>query len=316
MNFELFNDLLNEIELISKNSKTQIDDIIISTNDFELRKTFSNKGCSLHELRSLSKYVLALCFGQLIYSNVGNKCINYDTLVWPVLLSKVKSYNKDLISHINQINVRNLLRQSAGYNNPKLLMSGSFDVSPHDYLEWLALQPIDFHSGNNFVYSNAAYFLLSAFYHAIYGESLYNYAKENLFMPLGIVDSEWLHFGDYCAGATGLSLYAPDFHKISKLMISKGVHEGTEIVSHKYVSEMLTPQIKVPGGYSSNVFMPKAYGYSFWIADDCIKYISGANGQYLIVDTTNNICITILSCDANISSVLQVIANFLKNKLK
>ncbi len=191
MNSNNLNILVDRLNSAIRTHKIILDDIIISSSNVFFRHTFTDEGNKLHELRSLSKYIVSLCFGHLLYNNDINKLFDITTPVWPVLLPKVPKYNKGLLPFINAINVEKLLIQSAGYNNPNLLMSGYMSVNSEHYLDLLANHPIDFFPGAKFVYSNASYFLLSAFYQELYGESIYEYAKKYIFSPLNILESEW-----------------------------------------------------------------------------------------------------------------------------
>lgn len=305
--------LFKNIELISKEKNIIIDDIIISSPSFLKHHIFTEDSKGLHELRSLSKYIVSLCYGKLLYSNPPVKEFNIDTPVWPQILRKINKYNTSIKTHSENITVKNLLIQSAGYDNQNLLMSNYETVDPRYFLQRIANMSIDFVPGTKFVYSNAAYFLLSVFYQTIYGETLFEYAKKHIFSPLDIVEGKWKKFGDFSAGATGLSLRSDDFHKLARLAINDGRSNGVEIIPEKYIKEMLQGQIDVPNSYSSSYFRPVMYGYSFWCTNDSIKYISGANGQYLIIDKKNRICITILAQSCSIKPILEIIDYWIKS---
>lgn len=312
MKKKLFSNLIGDINNVL-GLDIKIDSIIFSSSDCYCQHCYTHSLSRLHELRSLSKYLVALCYGHLLYSNPKKTTIDINTPVWPKLLHKVEKYNNTINKYIDSININNLLIQSAGYNSETLLMSNHMSITTDSYLSWLATQPIEYHPGTKFVYSNAAYFLLSVFFQEFYGESIYEYAKKNIFKPLNIFDSKWLFFGEYCAGATGLSLSAQDFHKIARLAIDDGVYDGKELIAKNFIYEMQKNHIMLPENYRVNELNPSSYGYSFWCSDNNLNFITGANGQYMIVDPTNKNCITILSSSSNMKPILRLIKNFLQD---
>lgn len=312
MNREKIKSLIDELNEIAKRNDIVINDIVVSYKDIYecLSSTVYEK--KLYEMRSLSKFVVALCYGKLLYDEPQNLLFDIDTPVWPKILESDKRFNLNLHSDMSKVTVRHLLTQSAGYDNPNFLMSGHENVSEDKYLELLINKTIDFLPGTKFVYSNAAYYLLSVFYQKLYGENLYIYAKEKIFKPLGILESKWQQFGEYCAGATGLSLYSEDFHKIARLVVDNGECNGKPVVNQNYVQEMMDGKIDIPDNYKSSYFKPVQYGYSFWITDDLIRYVSGANGKYFIVDTITGTCITILGESKSIRPILEHIHYWIK----
>jgi CubicO group peptidase (beta-lactamase class C family) len=60
-----------------------------------------------------------------------------------------------------------------------------------DWTQYALDQPVVFEPGSRFLYYSPNMHLLSAILTRVVGMSAYEYAKENLFGPLGIEDSYW-----------------------------------------------------------------------------------------------------------------------------
>lgn len=102
-------------------------------------------------------------------------------------------------------------------------------------------------------------------------------------------------WGEFCAGSTGLYLKPSDVHKIGLLILNNGVYKGKKVISSSYINEMKRKQITLDVYRTNNPLKPIGYGYGLWYVNPNVHYISGANGQYIIVDERKGIVITIMS---------------------
>jgi hypothetical protein len=112
--------------------------------------------------------------------------------------------------------------------------------------------------------------LLSAILQQATGMTTLEYAKENLFKPLGIQNVYWASDPQgYARGWGDLALHPRDAAKIGLLYLNQGLWEGKQIVAPEWVKEATT-------GYFSGTGREEDYGYGWWVSP------KGAQVQYAL----------------------------------
>ena len=278
-------DLVSKIRLYLESNP--IDSIIVSCeNDCFYLKNFGGDK-KLHETRSLSKIIVSLAIGKWLDENVD---ISLNTNIWPLLVQRQDPQK----AHF-ETTIKDLLMQSAGYSSSTLLMGGHMNEKKEEYFRLLMTLEQDYKPGTRLAYSNASYYLLSVLFQKVSSINIYEYIRQTIFEDLEIYDSEWENWGEFCAGSTGLYLKPSDVHKVGLLILNNGVYKDRRVISSSYVNEMKRKQITLDGYKTKNPLMPTGYGYGLWYVSPNMYYISGANGQYIIVDERKRIVITIMS---------------------
>ena len=128
--------------------------------------------------------------------------------------------------------------------------------------------------GTLFCYDSPGMHLLSAILQEATGMTALDFARANLFEPLGIEEVYWstdpqgynYGWGDAC-------LHPHDAAKIGYLWLNDGVWEGKQIVSVAWVQNSVTAQSRSGGD---------DYGYGWWVSED-EYYASGRGGQKIVV---------------------------------
>jgi CubicO group peptidase (beta-lactamase class C family) len=133
--------------------------------------------------------------------------------------------------------------------------------------------------GAHFEYCSPGMHLLSAILQQATGMKASEFARVNLFEPLGITDviCETDPQG-YSDGWARLYLHPRDMAKIGYLMLHQGRWEGKQIVSSKWVEEATRLQKKTGRGDN--------YGYGWWVPPPTqfIEFAAeGRGGQYIRV---------------------------------
>jgi CubicO group peptidase (beta-lactamase class C family) len=110
------------------------------------------------------------------------------------------------------------------------------------------------------------------------GMSVYDYAQEYLFGPIGINNFYWSQIGGGSAGGWfhtdgGLYLNAHDFARFGYLMLNNGTWDGEQIVSADWVREATIPRISTGWGGS---YTKMGYQWWYWPSQD----IYSAHGHY------------------------------------
>ena len=115
--------------------------------------------------------------------------------------------------------------------------------------------------GERFSYCSPGMHLLSAILTQATGQSALEFARANLFEPLGIPDAYWpADATGISHGWGGLGLHPHDAAKLGQLFLQHGRWEGAQIVSSAWVTAATSAQAATGG------FKAEDYGYGWWIA--------------------------------------------------
>ena len=216
---------------------------------------------------------------------------------------------------IYDVTIRHLLTMRAPYKgkgDPWTKVCSSPD--------WTAAS-LDFLGGRGgitgeFSYRTVCLHILSGILCRATGMNTVDFANRYLFVPLGIAEHEnafaesaeehkhftidkaprqnvW--FADPQGIATpgyGLCMSASDMVKIGQLCLQNGMWNGKQIVSAKWIAEMLTPRA-VNGG----AFRGMHYGYLWWIVhpERNIYAAIGDSGNVIYVDPGRNMVVAVSS---------------------
>lgn len=143
------------------------------------------------------------------------------------------------------------------------------------------------------------------------GQSVFDFAKENLFAPLGITIEKTITFHNkeeqmafykatdiscWVAGPTGVNTagwgltFSPmDMAKIGQLFLNRGIWNGKRIVSEQWVAESTSEQ-------SRWMQRDLPYGYLWWIVEQDKSYAAmGDGGNIIYVSPDKNMVVAIAS---------------------
>jgi CubicO group peptidase (beta-lactamase class C family) len=106
----------------------------------------------------------------------------------------IRKYVPELPQYQSPITVRNLIHQTSGIREYSHLMSASGirfqDAKDEEVFNMLTRQKeLNFKPGEEYLYSNSNYFLLAQIVKSASGKSLREFAEENVFRPLDMVNS-------------------------------------------------------------------------------------------------------------------------------
>lgn len=187
------------------------------------------------------------------------------------------------------ITVRHLASMSSGlecYHQPNEPTNMAMQASP-DWVQFALDLPMAYEPGTHFAYCSPGMHLLSAILQQATGMSSLEFARLNLFEPLGIRESAWSADPQGTNNGGGdLYLYPRDMAKLGLLWLHRGVWDGQQIVSREWVRLSSQRQIDTGENYGED------YGYGWWIArpgDNPIFSASGRGGQKVIVFPAMNL---------------------------
>lgn len=204
-----------------------------------------------------------------------------------------------------QITVRHLAGMTSGLECDSL--SDSANVMPMqasaDWVQHALDRKVVREPGSAFAYCSPDTHLLSAILQETTGMSALEFARANLFEPLGIKDVYWASDPQgYTRGWGDLALYPRDAAKIGFLFLHGGRWEGRQIVSAEWVAQATRVQAATEPQRGED------YGYGWWVtrADADIPYFAadGRMGQRVVLVPVLNIMIVSTGAGFEMSDVL------------
>jgi CubicO group peptidase (beta-lactamase class C family) len=141
--------------------------------------------------------------------------------------------------------------------------------------------------GERFEYCNGASFLLSAIIQEATGRTAKDFARDELFNPIGVTDFRWPPNRDGITIGWGELMIAPhDLARFGQLILERGRWGSRQVVSGDWVEQATRPHV--------DGTLQEAYGYQWWIRSDGVVEALGYKGQYVIVDRERDI-VTVFS---------------------
>jgi CubicO group peptidase (beta-lactamase class C family) len=137
-------------------------------------------------------------------------------------------------------------------------LDGAVSVAEYLFNRKLVAPP-----GTRFNYCGAATAVLAELLTRLTGQSLIDFARTQLFAPLGITHWEWRKDGRGRALAhSGLRLRPRDMVKLGRMVLSKGEYEKSAIVPSEWVAAATRPRITTSEDVSEA--LGPEYGYQWW----------------------------------------------------
>jgi CubicO group peptidase (beta-lactamase class C family) len=210
---------------------------------------------------------------------------------------KINSLDDRMVDYFPNRTIRNLdARKKAVRLIDLMTMKGGFDwpersypytdprnpwiqaLRSNDTVQFVLDAPMAVKPGTVWAYNGGFSQLLSAIVTYKTGMSTMEFAKENLFGPLGITKFIWKtdRQGIYDAGG-GLSMTPRDMAKYGHLILNKGIWEGKQIIPADFIAE----SVKTQTLFNAN----SGYGYESWwtIPPYGYYYAAGIRGQRIYV---------------------------------
>jgi CubicO group peptidase (beta-lactamase class C family) len=233
---------------------------------------------SLYHVRSVTKSVVSILFGIAVDRGLIR---NLDLTVKELL----GEFGDSMSAAAGSITIRNLLTMSGGFQWEELRTT--YDLSlwanSNNKVAHVLKLPIADLPGTRFTYNTAACQLLSAIFKDATGMSLYDFAVNNLFQPLGMLgarpwemDAQGLHYGGY-----RLSLTPIDMLNIGQLYLNEGEFGGMRVVSAEWVRSSTRAQISTS---NATPYGP-TYGYLWWVGryqSYDYFFANGYGGQFIV----------------------------------
>jgi len=158
-----------------------------------------------------------------------------------------------------------------------------------DWVQYMLDLPMAADPGTQFEYCNGGSYLLAAIIQETTGLSALDYAKANLFGPLGITDVDWPASPEGVNYGWGEMFMKPhDMAKIGYLYLNDGGWEEKQIIPSTWVQASTSPQINA-GTLSDD------YGYQWWVDSGGYYMALGYDGQFIFVVPEKNMVVVFTS---------------------
>lgn len=151
-----------------------------------------------------------------------------------------------------------------------------------DWVQFVLDLDVRSEPGTTFAYCSPGMHLLSAILSEATGMSALDFARQNLFGPLGITDVYWP--ADDAGNSHGwgdLALHPRDAAKIGLLFLAQGRWDDAQVVSPEWVAAATVKQAETLG------YKAEDYGYGWWISRPSIEptpfFRADGNGGQRIV---------------------------------
>ena len=225
-----------------------------------------------HDVASVTKSITTTLVGVALDRDA---IPSLETAVYPLLYPRPPADVRK-----QQIRLRHLLTNSSGldcgranYEREMLAM-----VATEDWLQFALDLPMREAPGVRFAYCSPGFHLLSALISRRTGLAAEDFARQNLFAPLGITDVRWPRDPQGISqGAGDLQLRPTDLLKVGYLFLRQGEWDGRRILSRQWIEQATRRQIETPSS--------EDYGFGWWVSRDVpgMYQAAGRGGQRLIV---------------------------------
>ncbi|MDZ7869842.1 MAG: serine hydrolase domain-containing protein [Rheinheimera sp.] len=216
------------------------------------------KSTDLLHLRSVTKTVISHLVGVAISQG------KIQSLQQPISELLPQRY-RNLLNSKAPVTVADLLSMRSGFAWDESTLAGFEQwVMSADPTRYVLEQAQTQLPGTEFRYNSANFHLLSVILSEQTGMATRDYARQVLFVPLGISNFRWEKLKDgYDNGGAGLELTARDLAKLGVLWQQQGRWGSQQLVNQAYV--MTTASLQQPRRSTFAGLSISGYGYGWWL---------------------------------------------------
>jgi CubicO group peptidase (beta-lactamase class C family) len=167
-----------------------------------------------------------------------------------------------------------------------------------DAVKYVLDEPMIEPPGTQFLYCSGCSHVLSGILQQLPGVQTLDFAKKNLFAPLGISDYQWdLDSQGVALGGWGLYLKPRDMAKLGYLYLHNGLWDGRQIVSAAWVKTATATHTDTPHKLGFG------YGYQWWTYPRLGAYMAlGAFGQVIFVAPASDLVVVVTADQTDLAN--------------
>jgi CubicO group peptidase (beta-lactamase class C family) len=259
-----------------------IDNITIVRNGFIVLDVY------FHPFQEDSKHIIHSCTKSITSALVGIAIDkgHIDGVQSPVIEFFPDKSFANVDDNKRAMTLEHLLTMSSGLNcRDSYLYNWEGLTEMHrtrDWIQYVLDLPMREAPGMRFEYCNGVSYILAAILHMTTGNTVFAFAEEHLFGPLGISDVDWPVSPQFInIGWGGIWMKPHDMAKIGFLYLKGGRWDDEQIVPSQWVEASTSAQI-VAGTMAEN------YGYQWWVDMGEYYMALGFGGQMIIVHPEHN----------------------------
>jgi CubicO group peptidase (beta-lactamase class C family) len=229
-----------------------------------------------HDLRSVTKSVVSTLIAIALQQGI------LDSVDHPV----IDLFSDKDISNVDEnkkaMTIQSLLDMTSGiewqekaYTPDETIMR--MYASP-DRTEFVLSQPMSNAPGTKFYYNSGNPYVLSALITKKTGQSAFDFAKKELFEPLGITSARWgrVDAQGVTDGEAGLFLSPHDMARVGYLYLHNGLWDGKQVIPSSWVDRVKEGNISATFGYH--------YSNLWWSLPEKGAYMAlGRHSQVILV---------------------------------
>lgn len=262
-----------------------------------------------HLLYSASKTFTATGIGLAVSENrlkLTDKVISFFPYSLPDTIS----------DYMKELTVSNLLTMSVGQDPEPRSMGNN-----GDWIRTFINTPPVHKPGTVFMYNNMATFMLSAIVQQVTGQTLFEYLRQRIFIPLGIRGIDWdLNPQGINLGMIGLRLHTEDLAKFGQLFLQEGVWNNRQLVPKNWIKEATSFKIESSGG-SDKLTKDKndwtqGYCYQMWRGRNNTVRLDGMGGQFVILIPDKDAVVVMTANARNTQDELNLVHDYLIPAIK
>jgi CubicO group peptidase (beta-lactamase class C family) len=274
--------LANLVQQLRTNAIAGMHALVIVRHGYVAVEEYFNgsSATQVHTMQSVSKSVTSLVTGIAIAegklttaSRVFDVMPAYDTLIRGDERKRA-------------VTAGSLLQMRSGINFYEQPYAGSplerLNSSRDDWVAIALGEPMNAAPGEQWQYNSGGVIALAATVQAATGVPFADYARQELFQPIGITTETWIRspFNGMPHTGGGLNLRVIDLARIGYLVLRHGKWNSTQVVPESWVVESTrvhTPAPRTFGGYGTD------YGYLWWL----IPVGTGSSADVMITGSGN-----------------------------
>jgi CubicO group peptidase (beta-lactamase class C family) len=229
-----------------------------------------------NNVQSVSKSVLSLLYGIAVRDGVGGGARVRVADVLPMYFPATGDDPRRREIYVDQ-----LLSMSSGLAWSEVYPLREWYESP-DLVGYVLGQPIEADPGTTFEYSTGTSYVAGAVLEQLIGEPLDDFARRELFAPLGISLVRWDPVDGIPHGGSSMYIRPRDLARIGELVVRGGALDGRTIVTPEWMDASTSPLLAVNPADASE----GSYGLHWWIGESGgvrVVQARGIGGQFIVI---------------------------------